>query len=109
MSGDEQTHADYNPSPAHGGAAMVPGSGLVRIEGRTMGHHGLLGRMAYRASYGLSFGVVYPFAMLARAVPRENAMIHGLHDGAIAARDEATALWNRQAGPSESEPIIQPS
>ena len=54
---------------------------------------GLLGRMTYWTSYGLSYGLVYPAVLLARLVPKENAMVHGLTDGATAARDEAPKLW----------------
>lgn len=57
-----------------------------------MEEYGLLGRMAYQASYGLSYGVVYPAVMLARLVPGENVLVHGLVDGAVAARDEAPKL-----------------
>jgi hypothetical protein len=44
-----------------------------------------LARVVYRASYAVSFGVVYPAVLLANAVPRTNAVVHGLIDGAQAA------------------------
>jgi hypothetical protein len=42
-------------------------------------------KFAYRASYTLSFGVVFPVAFVARAIPRDNAAIRGLVEGARAA------------------------
>jgi hypothetical protein len=56
--------------------------------------YGPMGRMMYRASYGLSYVVVYPFAMLAHMMPKDNAMVHGLTDGAMAARDAVDRLRN---------------
>jgi len=46
-----------------------------------------LGRVFYNASYAVSFGVTFPVMMIVRIVPKENAMVHGLVDGALAARD----------------------
>ena len=45
----------------------------------------LLSRAVYRASYAVSFGIAFPAVVLARAVPRGNAVVHGLIDGAQAA------------------------
>jgi hypothetical protein len=46
-----------------------------------------LGRVVYKTSYAVSFGVTFPVMMLVRIVPKDNAMVHGLVDGALAARD----------------------
>ena len=46
-----------------------------------------LGRVVYNASYAVSFGVTFPVMMIVRVVPRENSLVHGLVDGALAARD----------------------
>jgi hypothetical protein len=46
-----------------------------------------LGRLVYNTSYALSFGVTFPVMMIVRVVPRDNALVHGLVDGALAARD----------------------
>jgi hypothetical protein len=48
---------------------------------------GLLSRAIYKASYAVSFGVVFPAVMIANAIPKGNAVVHGLIDGALAARD----------------------
>ncbi|MGZ3396333.1 MAG: hypothetical protein ACXVB2_19585, partial [Isosphaeraceae bacterium] len=34
-----------------------------------------------------SYGIVFPTALVARAIPKENAAVHGLIDGARAAID----------------------
>jgi hypothetical protein len=51
--------------------------------------YGVAGRVVYRASYGLSYCVIYPVVLLTRMVPKDNAVVHGLVDGAAAARDAA--------------------
>ena len=44
-------------------------------------------RFVYTTSYSISYGVVFPTMLLARAVPKNNALVHGLVDGARAAKD----------------------
>ena len=46
-----------------------------------------LSQAAYKTCYGLSFGVVFPTMLLVRAIPKDNAAVHGLIDGAQAAID----------------------
>ncbi len=46
-----------------------------------------LSRLTYNACYAVSYGVVFPAAFVARAVPKENAAVHGFIDGARAAMD----------------------
>jgi len=46
-----------------------------------------LGRVVYNTSYAVSFGVTFPVMMIVRVMPKDNAMVHGLVDGALAARD----------------------
>ncbi len=46
-----------------------------------------LGRVVYKTSYAVSFGVMFPVMVVVRIVPKDNAMVHGLVDGALAARD----------------------
>jgi hypothetical protein len=46
-----------------------------------------LGRVIYNTSYAVSFGVTFPVMMIVRVVPKDNALVHGLVDGALAARD----------------------
>ena len=44
-----------------------------------------LSRFVYTTSYTLSYGVVFPATILARSIPRNNAAVRGLIDGARAA------------------------
>jgi hypothetical protein len=44
-----------------------------------------LSRIIYQTTYAVSFGVVFPAAFVARAIPRNNAAVRGLIDGAHAA------------------------
>jgi hypothetical protein len=69
-------------------AGMLPESGSV------------LSQIAYKTCYAISYGLVFPSALIAQAVPKDNALVHGLIDGAHAARDMAAELKNRK----ENEP-----
>jgi hypothetical protein len=51
-----------------------------------------LSRVLYKTSYTVSFGVVFPAVMIAKAIPKGNAAVHGLIDGALAARDAVQDL-----------------
>lgn len=42
---------------------------------------------AYKLGYGLSYGVVFAAVFASRAIPRDNAVVHGIVDGARAATD----------------------
>lgn len=55
---------------------------------------GFVSRLTYTTCYAVSYGVVFPSLLVARAVPKENAIVNGLVDGARAARD---AISTRQA------------
>ncbi len=67
---------------------------------------GFFSRLAYTTCYAVSYGVVFPTLLMAGAVPKENALVHGLVDGARAARDAATGRDRSSGGadgPGESE------
>jgi hypothetical protein len=46
-----------------------------------------MSRLVYTTSYAVSFGVVFPTLFVVQALPKDNALIHGLVDGAHAAQD----------------------
>ncbi len=46
-----------------------------------------LSKASYKTCYGIAFGVVFPAMLLVRAIPKNNAAVHGLIDGAHAAMD----------------------
>jgi hypothetical protein len=52
---------------------------------------------AYKACYSLSFCAVLPAVLIARSIPRENALVHGLIDGAYAAIDLVDQMKSRPA------------
>jgi hypothetical protein len=46
-----------------------------------------LSRAVYKTCYSVSFGIVFPAVFIARTIPKNNAVVHGLVDGANAAID----------------------
>jgi hypothetical protein len=54
-----------------------------------------LARAVYNTTYTLSYGLVFPVAFVAQAIPRNNAAVRGLIDGAHAAREHADAILGR--------------
>lgn len=49
----------------------------------------------YNTTYTLSYGLVFPVALVAQAIPRNNAAVRGLIDGAHAATERADAILGR--------------
>jgi hypothetical protein len=47
----------------------------------------LMSRLIYKTCYSISYGVVFPTVLIARSIPKDNAAVHGLIDGAHAAID----------------------
>jgi hypothetical protein len=62
-----------------------------------------VGRIIYNTSYAVSFGVTFPMMMIVRVVPTDNALVHGLVDGAVAARDRVDA-WRAEGQEDLHEP-----
>jgi hypothetical protein len=56
-----------------------------------------LSRAVYTMSYSLSYGCVFPVAFIAKSLPSENAVMHGLIDGARAANDWVDELKHHKA------------
>jgi hypothetical protein len=52
----------------------------------------LVSRAVYKTSYAVSFCAVFPIAAIARLIPRENAAVYGVIDGAHAAIDFANQM-----------------
>jgi hypothetical protein len=51
-----------------------------------------LSRMLYTTTYTISYGVVFPVALLAESVPKNNAAVRGLIEGAHAATRRVDAI-----------------
>jgi hypothetical protein len=63
-------------------------------------------RFVYTTSYSLSYGVVFPTMLLVRAIPKDNALVHGLVDGAQAARDMVDDWKGRPLASRSAEPAV---
>jgi hypothetical protein len=59
-----------------------------------------LTRFAYTTSYAISYGVVFPTVLFAKSIPTNNAVVHGMVDGARAAADMVEQMKSRPAGSS---------
>jgi hypothetical protein len=46
---------------------------------------GFVSRLTYTTCYAVSYGVVFPTLLVARAVPKDNVIVQGLVEGALAA------------------------
>jgi hypothetical protein len=57
----------------------------------------MLSKAVYNTCYAISFGVVFPSVFLARTFPKNNAVAHGLSDGAQAAIDMVNEMKSRPA------------
>jgi hypothetical protein len=56
-----------------------------------------LSRAAYKTSYAISFGVVFSTMLIVRAIPKDNAAVHGFIDGAHAAMDSIQEMKSRSS------------
>lgn len=52
-----------------------------------------LNRFVYTTCYSVSYGLVFPAVLVARAIPRDNAAVRGLIEGADAARKKVDELY----------------
>jgi hypothetical protein len=66
-------------------------------------------RFVYTTCYTVSYGVVFPSALLALSVPRDNAFVHGLIDGAHAAREKVDEMLRQKpATDASASPAAEP-
>jgi hypothetical protein len=61
-------------------------------------------RFVYTTCYSLSYGIVFPSVFLARAIPKENQLVHGLVDGAHAAMAKVEDWHQSRSGSAPAEP-----
>ena len=62
-------------------------------------------RFVYNTCYIISYGVVFPSVLLARAVPVNNVAVLGLIEGAQAARNKVDELYHPALAPSTDSPL----
>ena len=60
-----------------------------------------LARFVYTTCYTISYGVVFPTALVAMSVPKNNAFVQGLVDGADAAKQKVDELLGNAGGPTD--------
>jgi hypothetical protein len=71
-------------------------------------------RLVYTTCYTVSYGVVFPSVLVARSIPKNNPIVHGLIDGAHAATDMVDEMKKRKleakaAGIEATPPAISQS
>jgi len=54
-----------------------------------------LARILYTSTYTISYGVVFPVALVTQSIPRDNAAVRGLIEGAQAASRRADQALGR--------------
>ena len=59
-------------------------------------------RLVYTTCYTVSYGVVFPLALVALSVPQNNPLVHGLVDGSRAARGKVDEILGGQADAAEA-------
>jgi hypothetical protein len=62
----------------------------------------MLSQLTYKACYAISYGLVFPSVLIAQSIPHNNAFVHGLIDGAHAAKDMAAEMKTK----TEGEPTV---
>jgi hypothetical protein len=95
MSSEAVNAVDHDPlkavADALDAAAQTAKGGMRDVTATASGAlpalRGLLAGLAYQTGYAVSYGVVFPSVLVARAIPKENAIVKGLIDGARAATD----------------------
>ena len=77
-------------------AARAGAADASEAAARVWSRSGLMvARAVYIAAYGISFGVVFPAALLARSIPVDNAAVRGLIDGGRAASQKVDVMLGR--------------
>ncbi len=91
---------DHSPADFAGSAFESIKGGATELQARAAeafpATSRFLGRVVYKTSYALAFGVTFPVMMVVRVMPKDNALVHGLVDGATAARDRVDE-WRGEA------------
>jgi len=77
----------------------------ARVDQALPGVSRFVSRFVYTTCYTVSYGVVFPSVLVARSIPKNNPIVHGLVDGANAAVDMVDEMRKRklEAHPGEAE------
>ncbi len=68
-----------------------------------------LSRFVYTTSYTVSYGIVLPATLVARSIPRDNAAVRGLIDGAAAAVLKVDEVRGLPIDAMSSGPLVSAS
>ena len=66
-------------------------------------------RFVYTTCYTISYGVVFPSVLVARSIPSDNPIVHGLVDGAHAALDMVDEMKKRKLEAASPETPGEPA
>jgi hypothetical protein len=75
----------------------------ARVDQALPGVNRFLSRFVYTTCYTISYGVVFPSVLVARSIPKNNPVVHGLVDGAHAALDMVDEMRKRKLETTGSE------
>jgi hypothetical protein len=76
----------------------------ARVDQALPGVNRFVSRFVYTTCYTISYGVVFPSVLVARSIPKNNPIVHGLVDGAHAAVDMVDEMKRRKLEPQTGEP-----
>src|SRR3954469_2091269 len=77
----------------------------ARVDQALPGVNRFVSRFVYTTCYTISYGVVFPSVLVARSIPKNNPIVHGLVDGTHAAIDMVDEMRKRklEAHPGDAE------
>ncbi len=84
MQAAAETVSDRATAACEAAGATLPSVGLFA------------NRLLYTTCYAVSYGVVFPVALVALSVPQNNPFVHGLVDGSRAARNKVDEILGGQ-------------
>ena len=64
-------------------------------------------RFLYTTCYAMSYGVVFPLALVALSVPRNNPLVHGMIDGSRAARNKGDEMLGTNSVAAAETPAAE--
>jgi hypothetical protein len=110
---DAQAHSSHNANESPNGTLQLALQGAQRGAAdateaavRTWAATSrFVQRIVYTSCYTLSYGVVFPSVLVARSVPRNNAAVQGLIEGAHAARRKVEGIYQ----PALESPTLAPA
>lgn len=86
MSRKHSTPTEEIPAVIEGVASVETEVGPLDTLAEEPAQPGLVARGVYRATYAVSFGVVFGSLLIAKAIPKNSVVDKAIHDGAVAAQ-----------------------